>query len=166
MADHGAAIIRPGTASDAASIHGMILAMAQEMGEPSRVSSSVDDLVRHGFSGKPRFHALIAERSGSPVGMCLYFPSFSSWRGTPGVYILDIYVTGSERGSGLAQQLIARTARDSAREGAAFLRLSVSRDNAAARRFYANMGIRHSEDECMYMAIGPAFEALQYLGSE
>ena len=166
MADPGTAIIRPAIARDAASIHGMIRAMAQEMGESARVSSTVDDLVRHGFSGTPRFHALIAERNGKPVGTCLYFPSFSSWRGTPGVYVLDIYVAGSERGSGLAQQLIARTARDAAREGAAFLRLSVSRDNAAARRFYASMGMQQSEKECIYMAIGPAFEALQYSGSE
>ena len=144
----------------------MILAMAEEMGELDRVSSTADDLLHHGFSTSPRFHSLIAEREGIPVGMCLYFPNFSSWRGTPGIYILDIYVRGSERGTGLAQRLIAQTAREGAKLGAAFLRLSVSGDNAAARRFYASLGLHHSAHECIYMAIGPKFDALQKLETD
>ena len=95
------------------------------------------------------------------MGFCLYFPSFSSWRGTPGVYVLDIYVAASERGTGLAQRLMKSTASEAGAEGAAFVRLSVSRGNAAAQRFYANLGLHHSEQECIYMALGPAFQSLK-----
>ena len=160
-----AATIRPGTAEDVPEIHRMLRAMAEEMGELSRVSSTPADLLRHGFSGKACFQALIAEKEGNCVGFCLYFPSFSSWRGQPGVYVLDLYVAPGERGSGLAQEFMKRTAAEAGREGAVFMRLSVSHGNDAARRFYSGMGLHHSEQECVYMALGPAFEALRGIGA-
>ena len=161
MGEHPAATIRPGTAADVPGIHRMLRAMAEEMGELARVSSTPEDLLRHGFSDAPLYRSLIAERDGKAVGFCLYFPSFSSWRGTPGVYILDIYVASEERGTGLAQRLMRGTASEAGQSGAEFMRLSVRRDNAAARRFYASMGLHLAEHECIYMAIGPAFAALK-----
>ncbi len=158
------AILRLATVDDADAMHAMIQAMAGEAGASDRVSSCPDDFRRFGFSDPPCFHALIAERAGAAVGLCVYFFSFSTWRGTRGVYIQDIYVAGSERGGGLAQRLIAETARRAGEQGARFLRLSVERNNLAARKFYEKLGIRHAADECTYMVLGHDFEALKDLG--
>lgn len=155
--------LRLGTADDADAMHAMIKAMATEAGVSDRVSSCPDDFRRYGFSGPPCFHALLAERAGVAVGLCVYFFSFSTWRGTRGVYVQDIYVAGSERGRGLARRLIAETARRGGEQGARFLRLSVDRENLAARKFYAKLGIRHAADECIYMVLGDDFEALKGL---
>jgi ribosomal protein S18 acetylase RimI-like enzyme len=156
--------LRLATAADADTMHALIQAMAGEVGASDRVSSCPDDFRRYGFSGPPCFHALIAERAGAAVGLCVYFFSFSTWRGTRGVYVQDIYVAGSERGRGLAQRLIAETARRAGEQGARFLRLSVDRENLAARKFYEKLGIRHAADECTYMVLGDDFEALKNLG--
>lgn len=156
--------VRLATAADADAMHAMILAMASEAGAADRMISSVDDFRRFGFSDPPCFHALMAERDGVALGLCVYFFSFSTWRGTRGVYIQDIYVASSERGRGLAQCLIAETARRAGAQGARFLRLSVHRKNLAARKFYAKLGLQHAADECTYMVLGDAFEALKDAG--
>ncbi len=157
--------LRLATVTDADALHAMIMAMAREAGAIDRMSSCPDDFRRFGFSDPPCFHALMAERGGAAVGLCVYFFSFSTWRGARGVYVQDIYVAGSERGRGLAQRLIAETARRAGEQGAKFLRLAVDRENLAARKFYEKLGLRHAADECTYMVLGDDFAALKDLGS-
>jgi ribosomal protein S18 acetylase RimI-like enzyme len=159
-----AVVLRPAAPADADAIHAMIKALAEEVGAAENVSSTPADIGRFGFSDPPAFHAIIAERSGKAVGLCLYFFSFSTWRGTPGIYIQDIYVASSERGRGLARRLLVESARSAAGQGAKFLRLSVDSENVAARKFYEKLGIRHSAKECIYMAFGEDFETLKTLG--
>jgi len=154
-------ILRFATPGDIPAIHAMVVALASAVGAHQKVTSSVEDLRRHGFSDPPGFYALIAERDAVPVGMCLYFFSFSTWRGTRGIYVQDIYVAESERGSGLARRLIAEAARRAGDQGAQFLRLSVDRENWAARKFYRKIGLRHAANECIYMAFGEEFDALK-----
>jgi hypothetical protein len=80
MSESGVSL-RTATVEDADALHAMILSMAREAGSADSVSSCADDFRRFGFSGPPAFHALIAERDGMAVGMCLYFSSFSTWPG-------------------------------------------------------------------------------------
>lgn len=149
-------LLREAGAGDAATIEALIRNLAAELGTPDRVTSSAEDFRRDASA----FRCLIAERDGRAVGLSLWFWSFSSWRGERGVYLQDIWVAAGERGTGLARRLIAETARRGAAEGARYVRLSVDRDNAAARRFYAQLGLAHAGRECIYMATGAAFEAL------
>jgi ribosomal protein S18 acetylase RimI-like enzyme len=153
--------IRAASAEDAASMHAMIKAMAESMGMGEQVHSSPDDFLRHGFGNTRCFEALIAERNGKPVGMSLYFFSFSSWVGKRGVYLQDIYVDKSARGAGLGHRLLAETARQAAQQGAEFMRLAVDKDNQAARDFYTNAGMIHADRDCIYKAWDERFETLQ-----
>jgi GNAT superfamily N-acetyltransferase len=153
--------IRPAVAADAAAIHAMIQALAAGLGMAEQVSSSPQDFLQHGFGDQPAFEALIAERAGQPLGLSLYFFSFSSWAGKRGVYLQDIYVDARARGTGLGQWLLAETARRAAQQGAAFMRLAVDKDNLTARDFYRSAGMIHAERDCIYKAWNEAFEALQ-----
>jgi len=155
--------LRAATIDDADAIHGMVLAMARETGATGSVTGCVDDFRRFGFSGSPSFQALIAERDGVAVGMCIYFNSFSTWRGTRGAYLQDIYVAEAERGSTLARRLIAETARRAGEQGAQYLRLSVDAQNISAQKFYEKIGLSFCETERIYMAKDDAFEALKLL---
>jgi ribosomal protein S18 acetylase RimI-like enzyme len=153
-------VIRLATAGDAAGIHGMIVKLAKATGLRQKVTSKPENFLRHGAGDRPAFEAYIAERAGKAVGLCLFFYSFSSWRGEPGVYVQDLYVSGEARGCGLGRRLIAQTVRLAKVRGATYLRLSVARENTAAQQFYRTIGITESEDECIYQAAGPAFERL------
>ncbi len=154
-------VIRAATAADAGSMHAMILALATGMGMAEQVRSRPQDFLQYGFNDPPCFEALIAEQAGEPLGLCLYFFSFSSWAGKRGVYVQDIFVDQRARGTGLGRRLLAETARLTAGQGAVFMRLAVDKDNQAARSFYSHAGLIQAERDCIYKAWGQAFEALQ-----
>lgn len=155
------ATIRPAGPGDGKLLHEMIRALARDLGSEKRARSRPEDLEAALAGRCPAIEALIAERDDRAVGLCVYFASFSTWRGEPGVYVQDIWVEADERGGGLAQRLIAETVRRCGARGARYLRLSVDRDNRPARSFYARIGLGHTARECIYMAAGPAFEALE-----
>jgi ribosomal protein S18 acetylase RimI-like enzyme len=160
----GDIVIRLATAGDAAGIHGMIVELAKATGLRQKVTSRPDHFLQHAAGDRPAFEAYIAERAGKALGLCLFFYSFSSWRGEPGVYVQDLYVSDEARGCGLGRRLIAQTVRRGKARGATYLRLSVARENTAAQEFYRTIGMSESEDECIYQAAGPAFERLAGAG--
>jgi len=152
--------IRLATADDATGIHGMIVELARATGLRQKVTSRPEHFLRHGSGERPAFEAYIAECAGKALGLCLFFYSFSSWRGELGVYVQDLYVSEEARGSGLGRRLIAETVRLAKSRGATYLRLSVGRENTTAQEFYRAIGMSGSEDECIYQAEGEEFERL------
>lgn len=145
---------------DAETVYAMIFALAEVLGDERKVVSTVDDFVEYGFSKRQAFEALLAEQDGQPVGICLFFYSFSTWLGALGVYIQDLYVSDEARGSGLGRMLVAETARIAAGRGANHLRLAVDSKNTDAQAFYESLGMKVRDDELIYQASGDAFAAL------
>ena len=76
----GRLTIRLAGARDADMIHGGLVAMARAMGKETRITSTVADIRTHGFGDDPAFEVLLAEVDGAFAGLCLSFPSFSTWR--------------------------------------------------------------------------------------
>jgi ribosomal protein S18 acetylase RimI-like enzyme len=152
--------VRLATENDAATIHALIVDLARATGLREKVSSKPEHFSRHGAGERPAFQALLAEREGQPLGLSLFFYSFSSWRGELGVYVQDLFVSDAARGSGLGRRLIGETARLATRRGATYLRLSVAKENTAAQKFYRTIGMTEAEDECIYQLTGAAFEQL------
>lgn len=146
--------IRRATADDAETIHGMIQAMSAEMAVGKTAASSPEDFRRHADA----WAALIAWDGPEAVGLCLHFRSFSSWRGRVGIYIQDLYVAPSARGTGLARKLLAEAVR---RTDAAYLRLSVDRSNTAALRFYAREGLAPADEERIHVIEGTGLAGLK-----
>ncbi len=145
---------------DAPAIQAMIRALAETTGALDRVSSDADDVRQHGFGRDPLFECLLAERGDVAVGLCLYFYTYSSWLGEPGVYVQDLYVTESERGGGVGRQLLATVASTARARNATHLRLSVEADNRSAAAFYESIGMEHRDQELTYHLGGSAFTAL------
>jgi len=152
--------VRLATERDAATIHSLIVELGRATGLRQKVTSKPEHFLRHGSGDRPAFQAFLAECDGKALGLCLFFYSFSSWRGELGVYVQDLFVSDDARGSGLGRRLITETARLAKGRGATYLRLSVARENMAAQKFYRSIGMSEAEDECVYQAAGAAFERL------
>lgn len=152
--------IRPAVPGDASNVHAMIVALARSTDDQHRVNSRPDDYLKHGFGPARRFEALIAERNASPLGLSLYFFTFSSWLGEPGIYVQDLYVDPAERGRGIGRRLLAATAASGLAGDASHMRLSVAAANQGARQFYRRLGMEHREQELTYHLGGDAFAAL------
>lgn len=158
--------LRAVSADDAEAIHAMISDLAAHVDSMSKLRSVPEDFRRHLSSDAPAFHGIIAEQDGPPVGLSLYFPSFSSWRGARGVYVQDLYVAEHLRGSGLGRQLLIEVLA-SARKmwGAEYLRLAVDAGNVGGQRFYEKLGMNWVNEDRVFQVDGSAFAALAGDGS-
>ena len=152
--------IRSATEDDAAAIHAMILALGRATSEPARVKSRPSDFSQYGFGEDKLFEALIAERDSEAVGLCLFFLTFSSWLGQPGIYIQDLYVAPGERRTGLGRRLLGEAARSGRQRDATHLRLSVDAGNASAKAFYECLDMEHRDSEHTYHIGGTPFDEL------
>lgn len=152
--------IRFATVEDAEDIFSALVGIAETVKELHKLKSSVDDIRRFGFGETPAFEVLIAEIDGRFAGCCLYFPSFSTWIGRPGVYVQDFYVADEFRGKGIAERLLQRLASVTRKRGGCYMRLAVDTQNFRAQAFYARAGIKHSDTEQIHAAYDTAFHAL------
>jgi GNAT superfamily N-acetyltransferase len=141
--------IRRATVDDVPVIHALLCEMDQTLGVSADVRRTADDIRRFGFCDSPLFDVLLAWQGDEAVGLALFFSEFSSWKGAAGVYVQDIYVSASLRGTGLGRKLM-QAVTDTARNwGATYCKLSVYGDNDSAIAFYKRLGFRVSETECV-----------------
>lgn len=157
--------IRLAQAADAGALHSLLGGLAAHVGDEAAFAGTPEDLVRYGFGARPAFEALLAERGARAVGMALFFPSFSTWRGRPGVYVQDLYVAPDARGEGLGRRLLCAVAARAAGWDATYMRLSVHAANAGGADFYRRLGFSARAEETINLAEGAAFEALARSGA-
>lgn len=157
--------IRPAERDDAAAILGLLADLAQTLGEPELRRSTEDDILRHGFGETRHFQVLIAEAGDAAVGLALFFYNFSTWRGRLGVFVQDLHVVESFRGTGLGRRLLASAARQGRSAGCTHLRLSVHPHNELAQAFYQRMGLAARDDEHIFQASDTAFDLLSEAGT-
>ncbi len=152
--------IREATPQDAAEILRFIRGLAEFEGEPTEtVKTTEEDISAHGFGPDRQFETLIAERDGSPVGMALFFPHYSTWEGRPALYLEDLFVDADARGTGAGFALMQRLAEIADERNWTRLDLSVL-DWNPARRFYERIGMTHESEWLSYRMEQDAIAAL------
>ncbi|MCK9485720.1 MAG: GNAT family N-acetyltransferase [Dehalococcoidia bacterium] len=129
---------------------------------PERVHLTPEVVLRDGFGPRPVFECVIAEQRGVPVGFALFFPNYSTWEGSAGLYLEDLYVDESARGTGAGRSLLAALARIARDRGWPRLDLSVL-DWNPARAFYASLGMAHQSE---WLAYRMEADAIARLASE
>jgi GNAT superfamily N-acetyltransferase len=141
-----AGLIRRARPDDAAIVVELVRELAAYEREPmSSVKLTAADLLRDGFGPDPRFELLIAELGTEAVGFALFFTSYSSWEGRPGLHVEDLFVREAARGHGLGRRLLAAIARLALERGYPRLDLAVL-DWNPARRFYESIGLQERRD--------------------
>ena len=75
------------------------------------VSGSPERLAEHLFGARPIIECLVAESGGGLVGYALFFPSYSSFRTAPSLWLEDLFVEPGERGKGTGFALMAALSR-------------------------------------------------------
>ena len=154
--------IRPAMVDDCALLLELIRGLAAYENSPAAVVATEDDLRRHGFGPAPKFEAILAFLDGEVAGMALFFANFSTWLGSPGMYLEDIYVIEAARGLGVGRALMARLAAIALERGWGRIDFAAL-DWNPARRFYHRLGIAPLAEWVPYRAEG---EALRRLADE
>jgi ribosomal protein S18 acetylase RimI-like enzyme len=154
-------LIRTASPEDVEDIDHLLRALAESTGESTDYTGNIQALRKYGFSKHSIYRALLAKHEDTCVGLCTFYPEFSSWRCQSGLYVLDLYVDSLARGEGLGRQLLSEAIRYAREEWqASYMRLSVMKTNQQGRAFYAKLGFQSDEENKLLVLQDTAFDAL------
>jgi ribosomal protein S18 acetylase RimI-like enzyme len=151
-------VIRPATRADVPVLVELIEDLATY--EWARDEVEIDEaMLAHALFGEePSAFARIATVGDVVAGMALYYRSYSTWTGLPGIYLEDLYVRPEHRGSGLGKALLASLARTVVDEGYGRLEWSVLDWNEPAIDFYRSIGATATDEWTRYRLAGSALK--------
>jgi GNAT superfamily N-acetyltransferase len=109
-----------------------------------------EDFRLHLFGRRPAAEAALAEVDGQPVGFALWFTTFSTFRGQPGLYLEDLFVKPDYRGRGIGKGLLAFLAGLAVERGCGRLEWAVLNWNEPAIGFYRSVGARPMDEWTVY----------------
>ncbi|MHB1148318.1 MAG: GNAT family N-acetyltransferase [Lutibacter sp.] len=96
--------IREGKITDMPSVLELIKELAHYEKEAEAVEISVADLEKDGFGNSPLFKTFVAEIGQEIVGMALFYPRYSTWKG-PTIHLEDLIVKKNKRGLNIGSSL-------------------------------------------------------------
>ena len=151
--------IRPAIAADISSILQLIRGLAEYERAAGEVAITEADLLRDGFGERPLYECLIAEADSTPVGLALFFPIYSTWKG-PSIHLEDLFVLPSARGLGIGKALLKRVAAIAGERGCARLQWDVLDWNQPAIDFYQSLGAVFMTEWRIMRVTGEALQSL------
>src|SRR6185312_15681242 len=154
--------IRAATPGDVPEIHAMVRELADYEREPDSARATPQQFHDALFGPDPAVFALIAEDDtlGAPVGFALWFRNFSTWTGTHGVYLEDLYVRPEARGGGHGKALLAALAEICVARGYERFEWSVLDWNEPSIGFYRSIGARPMDEWTVFRLTGEALHNL------
>ncbi len=96
--------IREGKMTDMPSVLELIKELAHFEKEADAVEISLADLEKDGFGNSPLFKTFVAEIDEEIVGMALFYPRYSTWKG-PTIHLEDLIVKKNKRGLNIGSAL-------------------------------------------------------------
>lgn len=152
--------VRPAQPEDVELIASLIRGLAEFERLTDQVTMSETLLEQHLF-GEPRSaEVAIAEVDGEAAGFALFFPTFSTFLGRPGLYLEDLFVLPEQRGRGVGLALLRHLAGLCEERGCGRLEWAVLDWNQDAIRFYERLGARPVEGWTVYRLAGSAIQRL------
>jgi GNAT superfamily N-acetyltransferase len=142
--------IRPCRPGDEAAIANLVRALAVYEKLEEYATATPDDFATHLFGPRPAAEVVLAEVAGEAVGYALFFTTFSTFRGQPGLYLEDLFVKPEHRGLGIGKALLATVARSAVDRGCGQLNWVVLDWNAPAIGFYQSLGARPLDEWTTY----------------
>ncbi|MGH8282426.1 MAG: GNAT family N-acetyltransferase [Gammaproteobacteria bacterium] len=155
--------IRYATQEDAAQILGFIRELAKYEKLAHEVMATEKDIEANLFGTQPKAECIIAEYNKQPVGFALFFHSFSTFLGRPGLYLEDLYVKPEFRGKGFGRKMLAWLAKLAVQRGCGRFEWVVLDWNTSAIRFYESLGAKIVDEWKINRMTG---EALTKLAAE
>ncbi len=143
----------------------LIASLIRELADYERLLHEVrltEEGLRAALFGERRYaDVAIAEGpDGEPLGFALFFSSFSTFLGRPGIYLEDLFVRPEHRGAGVGRALLRYLARVAEARGCGRLEWAVLDWNEPAIGFYRRLGARPTTGWKVYRLDGEALERL------
>jgi len=143
----------------------VLLALVHELAayerEPDAVQATEQMLAAALFGPDPVASCHVAlDADGAVVGFALWYVTFSTWKGLPGLWLEDLFVRPSARGTGLGRALLQALARVCVDRGYGRFEWWVLDWNAPAIGFYRALGAVAQDEWTTYRVEGTALVQL------
>jgi GNAT superfamily N-acetyltransferase len=152
--------IRQAKEEDLPEILELIKALAEFENLSDEVVATEELLKKTLFGKNSPAEVQIAYDKNKTLGFALYFRTFSTFLGRPGIYLEDLYVRESARGKGVGEALLRRLAQRTLAIGGGRLEWSVLNWNEAAIKFYQKMGASPLDEWTMFRVTGDKLKEL------
>ena len=152
-------MIRAAEPADVPVLHRLVHELAEYEREPDAVEATEDDLHRALFV-EGTASCAVALHDGEVVGFALWYVTYSTWTGRPGMWLEDLFVRPTARGTGLGRALLQELARVCVARGYGRFEWWVLDWNAPAIGFYRALGAVPQQEWTTYRVDGDALTAL------
>jgi GNAT superfamily N-acetyltransferase len=152
--------IVPATPAEAPVILEMIRGLAEYEKLSHLVTATEEQIRQTLFGPQPAAEVLLAEWNGEWAGFALFFPTYSTFRAQPGIYLEDLFVKPHARGKGLGFALLAELARLAVARGCGRVEWAVLDWNEPSIGFYKRLGAVPLDEWIAYRLTGEALRKL------
>jgi len=157
------ALIRPARPEDVGVLLELFGALAEYEHLEHEMRATAEQLSEALFGEHPAAEALIAEVGSETAGYALYFPTFSSFLATQGVWLEDLFVRPAHRGAGVGRALLAAVAARTRERGGSRMEWAALDWNELALGFYRGLGARTMGEWITHRLHGDALERVAQL---
>ena len=141
-----------------------ILTLIRRLADYERLAHEViateRTLGRHLFGERPAAEVFLGFYEGQPVSFALFFQTFSTFLGRPGIHLEDLFVIPELRGKGIGRVMLAYLARIARQRDCGRLEWSVLDWNEPAIRLYRQLGATPMKEWILNRMTGDALERL------
>jgi len=157
--------IRPAQPGDEPAIVAMIYGLAEFEDAVEQCTVTESQVTAALFGPEPSASCHLAEVDGEPAAVAVWFRNFSTWDGTAGVYLEDLFVREEFRRLGLGRALLATLAQVCVERGYSRLSWAVLDWNSPAIALYDAVGGKQMSEWITYRVSGSALSALAGSGT-
>lgn len=142
----------------------LILSFVRKLAEYEKlldqVTANENFLRKSLFGPRPAAEVLLAWAGEDAAGFAVFFHSFSTFAGRPGIYIEDVFVEPAYRGCGIGKALFAYIAMIARERGCARVEWAVLDWNRPAVEFYQKLGAVAMDEWTVFRLSGTALDRL------
>ncbi|HVZ22594.1 MAG TPA: GNAT family N-acetyltransferase [Vicinamibacterales bacterium] len=135
----------------------LILRLIQELADYEQLSHAVvatEEVLRESLFDKRAADVVIGYAGDEPAGFAVFFQTFSTFLGVPGMYLEDLYVRPRFRRHGLGRALLTHLAGIAVERGYGRVEWAVLDWNEPAIAFYKALGARPMDEWTVFRLTG------------
>jgi GNAT superfamily N-acetyltransferase len=146
------------TKEDLPYIKKFILDLAEYEKLSHTVKMTDEDLAENLFGERPYAECLLARIDDTPVGLALFFPTYSTFEGRPGIHLEDLFVLPEHRGKGAGVALLRKLAQITKERNFRRLEWIVLDWNKPSIDFYDSIEAKPQDEWIIYRLDGQKLE--------
>ncbi len=142
-----AVTVRPARREDAHEIHKMIVELAEFERCAEQVQLTEEILTAQLTVKPPPFQCIVSEdKEHGLVGFALFYYTYSTWTGSQGLHLEDLYVRPRYRNSKIGREMLQVLVEKAHADNLGRIEWMVLRWNERAQKFYSSLGAKPVDD--------------------